>query len=102
MALERAGDRISKGYQFGITVMNLARRWVFLLGLAYCVPVLVVFRGGDALSVCFNAVAIVRLHSLVNNVSTFIMFQRAVAFLFSTVSYTRMGLTECITMSMLL
>jgi hypothetical protein len=37
------------------------RRWVFLPALFYVVPNLVMIKGGDALSVCFNTIAILFL-----------------------------------------
>ena len=37
------------------------RRWVFLPVLVAAVPWLVLFKGGDALSVCFNTIAILFL-----------------------------------------
>eukprot|EP01043_Picozoa_sp_COSAG02_P003039 COSAG02_NODE_72_length_41961_cov_13.243658_15_plen_96_part_00 len=55
LALERSSDHISKPFRVGIFVMNWVRRWVFLIALAYTVPVLVLFRGSDALAVCFNS-----------------------------------------------
>jgi hypothetical protein len=37
------------------------RRWVFLPVLVAAVPTLVLVKGGDALSVCFNTIAILFL-----------------------------------------
>ncbi len=37
------------------------RRWVFLPTLVQAVPTLVHLKGGDALSVCFNTIAILFL-----------------------------------------
>lgn len=42
------------------------RRWVFLPALATVVPILVMIKGGDALSVCFNTVAILFLCNIDN------------------------------------
>ena len=42
------------------------RRWVFLPFLVIDVPVLVMFKGGDALSVCLNTVAILFLCDIDN------------------------------------
>jgi hypothetical protein len=50
LGVVRAGERIDPFYRKGFLMMNLIRRWVFLLALGYTIPVLVVFRGGDALS----------------------------------------------------
>ena len=38
-----------------------ARRWVFLPMLSLTVPLLVMIKGGDAMSVCFNTVAVLFL-----------------------------------------
>jgi hypothetical protein len=37
------------------------RRWLFLPALVAAVPALVLAKGGDALSVCFNTIAILFL-----------------------------------------
>ena len=37
------------------------RRWVFVPSLVATVPMLVLLKGGDALSVCFNTIAILFL-----------------------------------------
>ena len=37
------------------------RRWVFLPALVQAVPTLVLTKSGDALSVCFNTIAILFL-----------------------------------------
>jgi hypothetical protein len=49
---------LGKGWMFGLRALYFLRRWVFLTVLTVSVPLLVVFRGGDALNICFNTVAI--------------------------------------------
>ena len=56
-----AGDRLSRGSRLALTLLGGVRRWVFLPALVAAVPVLVLFMGGDALSVCFNTIAILFL-----------------------------------------
>ena len=56
LAAVRAGHKISGALRFGLSALNFCRCWVFLPALVYCVPTLVMFKGGDALSVCFNMV----------------------------------------------
>ena len=58
MAVAHAGDKLSKGWRLALGFLLWMRRWVFLQGLMLNVPVLVVMKGGDALSVCLNTVAI--------------------------------------------
>ena len=47
-------DRVTPAWRYGLAAINLVRRWVFLTLLVITVPLLVVYKGGDALSVCFN------------------------------------------------
>ena len=56
-----AGDRLSRGSRLALTLLGGVRRWVFLPTLVIAVPVLVLVKGGDALSVCFNTIAILFL-----------------------------------------
>ena len=44
-----------------VMLLNFVRRWVFLLCLFACIPVLVQAQGANALSVCFNTVALLFL-----------------------------------------
>jgi hypothetical protein len=57
-ALENAGENVDRGWRYGLLAVNGLRRWVFLPGLVGVIPTIVVIRGGDALSVCFNTVAV--------------------------------------------
>ena len=58
--------RLSSGYRFALTLLGGVRRWVFLPGLVNTVPLLVLFKGGDALSVCLNTVAMLFLCEIDN------------------------------------
>eukprot|EP01046_Picozoa_sp_COSAG06_P013604 COSAG06_NODE_827_length_12062_cov_46.356182_2_plen_446_part_00 len=51
-------DEISTCWKVGMWSIGMLRRWVFLTLLVITVPLLVVYKGGDALSVCFNTIAI--------------------------------------------
>jgi hypothetical protein len=57
-AIARAGGALHPGWRYGFLVINAARRWIFLTVLCVSVPLLVVYKGGDALNVCFNTIAI--------------------------------------------
>ena len=52
LALNRV-ENLSGVLHFMIWFIQFARRWIFLTALTCAVPILVGFRGGDALSVCF-------------------------------------------------
>merc|ERR1711969_199542 len=49
---------LSKGWRRALGFLLWMRRWVFLPTLVCNVPILVMIKGGDALSVCLNSVAI--------------------------------------------
>jgi hypothetical protein len=61
IAIAHAGDRLGRGSWLALTLLGGVRRWVFLPVLVAAVPALVVIKGGDALSVCFNTIAILFL-----------------------------------------
>jgi hypothetical protein len=61
IAIAHAGDRLSRGSRFALTLLGGVRRWLFLPALVSAVPILVVSKGGDAVSVCFNTIAILFL-----------------------------------------
>jgi hypothetical protein len=58
VAIAHAGDRLSKGWRVALGFLLWMRRWVFLPTLVADVPMLVLLKGGDALSVCLNTIAI--------------------------------------------
>ena len=66
MAVAHAGDKLSKGWRLALGFLLGMRRWVFLPALVANVPMLVIFKGGDALSVCLNTVAILFLCDIDN------------------------------------
>ena len=61
IAIERAGDRLSPGFRIALTLLGGVRRWVFLPMPVVAIPVMVLTKGGDALSICFNTIAILFL-----------------------------------------
>ena len=66
MAIRHAGDRIAPPYRFVLSLLGGIRRWTFLPALVMTAPYLVLFRGGDALSVCFNTIAVLFLCEIDN------------------------------------
>ena len=66
IAVAHAGDKLSKGWRLALGFLLWMRRWVFLPTLVMNVPILVLFKGGDALSVCLNTVAILFLCDIDN------------------------------------
>ena len=52
---------MSRGFWVALTLLGGVRRWVFVPSLEATVPMLVLLKGGDALSVCFNTIAILFL-----------------------------------------
>jgi hypothetical protein len=61
IAIAHAGNRLSRGSGLALTLLGGVRRWMFLPALVGAVPTLVMYKGGDALSVCFNTIAILFL-----------------------------------------
>ena len=66
MAIRHAGDRIAPTYRFVLSLLGGMRRWTFLPVLVAMAPALVFSKGGDALSVCFNTVAVLFLCEIDN------------------------------------
>lgn len=66
MAIRQASDRIAPAWRSALFLLGGMRRWVFLPTLIVVVPWLVLLKGGDALSVCFNTVAVLFLCELDN------------------------------------
>jgi hypothetical protein len=61
ISIARAEDRMSRGFWFALTLLGGVRRWVFLPTLVAVVPVVVLLKGGDTQSVCFNTIAVLFL-----------------------------------------
>lgn len=55
---------LNENWEWRLWAIASARRYMFLPALLNCVPLLVLLKGGDALSVCFNAVALLFLLSV--------------------------------------
>ena len=66
IAIAHADDKLSKGWRIALSFLLGIRRWVFLPSLVATVPNLVLLKGGDALSVCLNTVAILFLCDIDN------------------------------------
>ena len=66
VAIRHACDSIPHAWRFAFALLGGLRRWMFLPALCSTVPVLVVHQGGDALSVCFNTVAVLFLCEIDN------------------------------------
>jgi hypothetical protein len=65
-AIRHAGDRLTPAWRFIMTLLGGMRRWLFLPTLVSTVPILVLYKGGDALSICFNTVAVLFLCEIDN------------------------------------
>lgn len=59
ISMQRKSDTVALPYRIGLVVVTLLRRWLFLSAITVCVPLLVIFKGGDGLTVCFNTIAII-------------------------------------------
>ena len=66
LAIRHAGDRIAPAYRFALSLLGGMRRWTFLPTLVMAAPILVLYKGADALSVCFNTVAVLFLCEIDN------------------------------------
>ena len=58
-AVHQAGTDLSAPWRWSLLLLNFVRRAVFLPSLVSCIVILVTRKGGDALSVCLNTVAVV-------------------------------------------
>ena len=61
VALDRADPPLPVGWRLALRGLAIVRRYTFLPLLTCAVPTVVVFQGGDALSICFNTVAVLFL-----------------------------------------
>ena len=66
IAMIQAGENLSARMSFALRLLGGVRRWTFLTILVTLVPMMVVLEGGDALSVCFNTVALLFLCEIDN------------------------------------
>ena len=76
MAIHHADDRITPAWRFALLLLGDIRRWIFLPVLVTVAPVLVIYKGGDALSVCFNTVAVLFLCEIDNMVYAILLPER--------------------------
>ena len=61
-----AGNDPGKGWRFAFGVHRWIRKWIFLPALIQCVPRLIGNKGGDALNVSLNTVAVLFLAEVDN------------------------------------
>jgi hypothetical protein len=61
LTVTRASAKAQSGVRCAVTFLNGVRRWVFLPNLLVDIAPLVWMQGADALSVCFNTVAVLFL-----------------------------------------
>lgn len=66
IATEHAGDCIAPVWRFALLLLGGVRRWLFLPSLVMVTPTLVLLKGGDALSICFNTIAMLFLCEIDN------------------------------------
>eukprot|EP01047_Picozoa_sp_COSAG01_P015682 COSAG01_NODE_789_length_13572_cov_322.875158_1_plen_158_part_10 len=76
MAIRHAGDHIAPTYRFVLSLLGGIRRWTFLPTLVVTVYLLVWYKGGDALSVCFNTVAVLFLCEIDNLLYAIVLPER--------------------------
>ena len=76
MAIRHAGERIAPAWKFVLSLLGGIRRWTFLPILVVTAPILVLNKGGDALSVCFNTVAVLFLCEIDNLLYAILMPER--------------------------
>ena len=76
LAVAHAGVKISKRWRLALSFLLWMRRWLFLPALVLNVADLVLVKGGDALSVCLNTIAILFLCDVDNIVFSLALSER--------------------------
>jgi hypothetical protein len=76
LAIEKAEKELDRAWKVGFALLFATRRWLFLPGLVYTSAVMVVYQGGDALSICVNTIALLFLLDLDNVVYMFGLDER--------------------------
>ena len=61
LTMDTTGGEVGRLARYSIKLLTFLRRWVFLFVMTNCIPALIWTHGADALSVCFNTVAILFL-----------------------------------------
>jgi hypothetical protein len=61
LALDRADPPLPAGWWISLRGLAIVRRYTFLPAMVVSVPMVVLNQGGDALSICFNTVAVLFL-----------------------------------------
>lgn len=66
VAIHRNAESLNRAWRTALIVLCGARLWLFLPAMVMTIPTVVALIGGDALSVCFNGVAILFLTDIDN------------------------------------
>ena len=66
LAVAHGRDGLSSGWRIALRLIAYLRRWYFLPTVLCCITVMVRFRGGDAMSVCLNAIGVIFLCDIDN------------------------------------
>ena len=66
LAVAHGRDGLSSTWRIALQLIAYLRRWYFLPTVLVCITVMVRFRGGDAMSVCLNAIGVIFLCDIDN------------------------------------
>ena len=66
ISIEKAGDKLSPTTNHLLRLLGGLRRWCFLPAIVTSCVQLVLFKGGDALNVCFNTIAVLFMMEIDN------------------------------------
>ena len=58
VAANHAGEKLSHSWRVSLHVVCAIRRWAFLPTLCMTVPLLLMYKGADSLSICFNTIGV--------------------------------------------
>ena len=76
LAIRSAGDKLSLGWRIALSLLAGVRRWLFLPTLVAATPFMAMYKGGDALSVSLNSVAVLFLCEVDNIAYTILLSER--------------------------
>lgn len=76
LAVRKAGDKLNPITRVALIALGGVRRWLFLPVLLSNVPHLAMVKGGDALSVCFNTIAVIFLLDVDNVTYAILLAER--------------------------
>jgi hypothetical protein len=77
IAAERNRKELSRGWQIALALLNRFRSHFFVQNILICVPLVILLRGGGALTVAFNTVAIMFLTEVDNMSYHFFLSEKA-------------------------